>query len=249
MNDENRKNRLIALIGTIAFHVVILVAMLIGVMRYSASEPRKWPPVDSSEILFGGEYVMLGDNYAPQNDNRPAPSAPSINQSEPEPLVTSQEQSPAKIKETAIPENPDPTKEEIAERERQRQQDEASKRIKNRVKFGASSSNSGTGKTGSPTGNAAVGAANGMPGHSLKGRTLESFGRPKSTLSGTIRIKVRVNRQGYVIGKPEYAGGEGPASANLTMRQRCIAASQESRFSVSVDAEAEQVGIITWHFE
>ena len=60
---------------------------------------------------------------------------------------------------------------------------------------------------------------------------------------------MRVNRQGYVIGSPQYVGGEGPASANLTIRNRCISASQESRFSVSEDAQAEQVGVITWRFE
>lgn len=261
MSNDSRKNRLIALIGTIALHVIVVVVLCVSYVKYTASETRQWPPVDSSEILYGGELVRLGSNYVPMANNKstPAPSEAETSaksgediqdegtQGEPEPLVTSVGESPAKEKEKAKPEKTGPTKEELAERERVKREKEAAERIKNQVKFG--NNGNGAGNAGSPDGNSTVGATSGTPGHTLKGRTLESFGRPKSQLSGTIRIKVRVNRQGYVIGSPQYVGGEGPASANLTIRNRCISASQESRFSVSEDAQAEQVGVITWRFE
>ncbi len=261
MGNDSRKNRLIALIGTIALHVIVIIVMCVSYVKYSASEPRRWPPVDSSEILYGGELVRLGNNYMPLANNKstPAQSEAEFNaksgediknegiQGEPESLISSKDESPVKVKEDAKPEKSGPTKEEIAEQERIKREKEAAERIKNQVKFG--NNGSGTGNAGSPDGNSTMGSASGTPGHTLKGRTLESFGRPKSQLSGSIRIKVRVNRQGYVIGTPQYDGGEGPASANLTIRNRCIAASQESRFSVSEDAQAEQVGIITWRFE
>lgn len=261
MSNDSRKNRLIALIGTIALHVIVVIIMCVSYVKYSVSEPRRWPPVDSSEILYGGELVRLGDNYLPMTKDESviATSATETQsesdddiknegtQGESESLVASTEKSPAKIKEKPKPEKSGPTKEEIAEKERIKREKETAERIKNQVKFG--NNNGNVGNTGSPNGTSAAGLTNGSPGHTLKGRTLESFGRPKSQLSGTIRIKVRVNRQGYVIGTPQYDGGEGPASANLTIRNRCIVASQESRFSVSEDAQVEQIGVITWRFE
>ena len=144
-----------------------------------------------------------------------------------------------------------PTKEELAERERvKREKERAEKqsKISDRLKSGFSGKK-GSGKTGSPNGNSTTGAVSGMPGHNLKGRTAESWGRPSSTLSGTIRIRVSVNRQGRVVGNPTYVGGSGPAAANSATRRSCIEASRNSRFSVDLDAQAEQVGIITWNFE
>ena len=113
MSNDSRKNRLIALIGTIAFHVIVVVVLCVSYVKYSASEPRRWPPVDSSEILYGGELVRLGDNYIPTANNKSTPASSEAEtsaksgediqnegiQGEIEPLVTSSEDSPAKIKE------------------------------------------------------------------------------------------------------------------------------------------------------
>ncbi len=262
MNDNARRNRMIALIGTVAFHVIVLILLCAGYMEYSAQEPRRWPPADSSEILYGGELVMLGNTQAPSTVNdTPAPPEKAERETpqaddeqdkgtkgDPEPLVAAREESPAKVKEEKKPEKKGPSKEEIAEQERIKREKETAKNINRLTKNAFGNSGAGNGKAGSPNGNSATGAVAGSPGHSLKGRTLESFGRPNSALSGTIRIRVRVNRQGYVVGSPEYVGGEGPAASNMAVRNRCIAASQESRFSVSLDAQAEQVGVITWRF-
>ena len=117
------------------------------------------------------------------------------------------------------------------------------------MKSGFSNSKKGKGEPGSPNGNSTTGALSGMPGHDLRGRTAEAWGKPASTLSGTVRIKVRVNRKGQVTGTPEYIGGTGPAAANAGVRRSCIAASRQSRFSVDLEAPAEQTGVITWKFE
>lgn len=259
MKSENRRNHSVALIATIVFHVLILVIMMVATLRYNASEPRKWPPVDSSEILFGGEYVMLGHNLTTPGKSTPAPDqspAKSVDgddvvsegtTGQPQSLVSSQQESPAKVKEKPKTTTPGPTEEEIAEQQRAKREQEAAERIRNQVKFGGGGN--GDGNAGSPDGNATVGAANGSPGHTLRGRTMESFGRPKSRLTGELRIKVRVNRQGQVVGVPEYVGGDGPAASRADVRNSCIEASKVSRFSVALDATAEQVGIITWRFE
>lgn len=261
MNNCDRKNRYIALVATVAVHIIVVVLLLCLYLRYTGDEPRKWPPEDVSEILYGGELVAIGNEQEQLSVNdTPAPSespeqavsnAQDIKDEgsvgEVAPLVLSAQESPAKIKDKSIPEKNGPTKEELAEQERIKRQQEAAERIRNQMKFG--NSGSGNGKAGSPEGNSTIGAAGGTPGHTLAGRTLEKWGRPKSQYTGTIRIRVRVNRDGFVVGTPTYDGGDGPASANAAVRQSCIAAARESRFSVALNAQAEQVGVITWRFE
>lgn len=260
--DSDRRDRIIAIAGTMAFHLVILLVLIFAYLQYDPTEVREWPPVDESEILFGGEYVMLGDIPDPSvtvNDE-PAPKE-SVDDAaseatdmvdegsvgEPAPVISSQQESPAKEKEKEPPVKTGPTKEELAAQEKARREKEAAERINNRVKFGGSGV--GNGKAGQPDGNASTGAVKGAPGHNLKGRTVDYWGRPSSSLSGTIRIKVVVNKQGKVIGTPSYVGGDGPAAANMAVRNSCIAASRESQFSVSFDGPATQPGIITWRFE
>ncbi len=267
--DSSHNYRIIALIGTITFHGIIAVLLLVAYLQYSGEEERKWPPEDESDIVFGGEYVMLGDIPTPTTDisNKPRPTQASDETaidgtdiedtgdaiSETSPIISSDDESPMTITEKETPPQTGPTKEELAEQERiRREKEEAQKKanISNRLKNGFSSSNKpSSGQSGSPSGNSTTGALAGSPGHNLSGRTAESWGRPSSTMSGSIRIKVRVNRQGHVIGTPQYVGGSGPAAANYAVRQNCISASAQSRFSVNNDATAEQVGIITWTFE
>lgn len=267
--DQKQKDRLIA--GTCTAIILVLLTIVLTTLYYRTEinplEERRWPPVDSSEIVFGGEYVKLGDIPLPQEvqDNSPlpqdAPSEPTVegtdldNGGEPAQeapqLVSSAQESPMKVQEKPKPEKTGPTKEEIAERERiKREKEEAAKqaKIKDRLKSGFSSSSKGSGKSGSPNGNSSTGALSGQPGHNLKGRTAESWGKPRSTLSGTIRVQVSVNRQGYVT-DAAYAGGTGPAAANAGVRESCVNASRHSRFSVDLEATATQKGIITWRFE
>jgi hypothetical protein len=74
MSNDSRKNRLIALIGTIALHVIVVVVLCVSYVKYSASETRQWPPVGSSEILYGGELVRHGSNYVPMANNLSTPA-------------------------------------------------------------------------------------------------------------------------------------------------------------------------------
>ena len=61
MPSPDRRNRLIAIIATVVFHIVVLVIMLCAYLRYTGEQPRKWPPQDTSEILYGGELIVEGN--------------------------------------------------------------------------------------------------------------------------------------------------------------------------------------------
>ncbi|MBQ9077163.1 MAG: hypothetical protein IJY31_04905 [Muribaculaceae bacterium] len=253
-----RKDRLAALIVTIVFHLLLLVVLCFVSLHYSPAKEEK----TQGEILFGGEYVMLGSRAA-ANGSQDTGTASSANPDKvdesgldftdegasgnPVQPVASEQESPMKVRVEEQPENNGPTKEELARREEERKRQEAARRISSRVKFNSGDAN-GNGKTGSPDGNAPAGALSGTPGLNLNGRTAESWGAPKSrSLSGKIIVRVRVNRQGHVT-SAEYAGGEGPAAANKSVRQSCVQASLDSRFSVDLNALSEQTGTITWHF-
>ncbi|MCM1332032.1 MAG: hypothetical protein NC248_05425 [Bacteroides sp.] len=267
---QSQKDHIIAGVSTSVIAVLLLLGltMLYYEVDPAMLEDRTWPPVDSSEIVFGGEFVKLGDMPLPSNQENSSP-APESAPEEPtlegtdladagakelaaEQLVSTETESTMEVDKKPVPEKTGPTKEEIAEQQRiKRQREEAEKqaKIKNRMKSGFSSSKKGSGTPGAKNGNASTGALSGAPGHTLKGRTAQSWGRPKSTMSGSVQVKVRVNRKGYVVGNPEIVGGTAPAASSSAVRQSCIEASRNSRFSVSLEAPAEQVGIITWKFE
>lgn len=247
---------------------LLLLWLLLAELRVSLAdmEPNRWPPVDSSEIVFGGQYVRLGDMPLPAsspshgqpsaheaaNDGTALADAGPASETSPQ-LSASDTPSAMAIEKKTAASNPGPTKEQLAEQQRikqQQQQQAKSRQISAGVKNSFTNKSASSAATpGSPNGNADSGALSGTPGYSLKGRTPEAWGDTHSTLAGSITIRVRVDRQGHVVGTPTYVGGSGPAAASSGVRQACIAAARQSRFSVDLDAPAEQVGTITWTFK
>ena len=152
---SNHRNKLIALICTLVFHLLVVVLLLSLYLRYNGAEDneRTWPPVDSSEVLFGGEYVMIGDRpELAQSTSEPAPAAetkaPEVpapvveavensgKPAEPAPVVSSTRPSPAKVQQKPAPEKSGPTKAEIEAAERAKREQETRKAIANKVQFG-----------------------------------------------------------------------------------------------------------------
>ncbi|MEG0010869.1 MAG: hypothetical protein RR706_01730 [Muribaculaceae bacterium] len=254
------KNRAIALIATLLFHAIVVAVLVFSFLYYS------WPPKDmpipkQSEILFGGEYVMLGNIQQPASqemDNAIPEETKAETESEGEDmkntgeagesaeLISTNEESPMKVKKEEKKKKPGPSKKEIKEQERIKREKEKSDKINKRVAF--KSSGKGDSKEGSPNGNADVGARSGAPGFSLKGRTLENWGRPSSNVDGKVVIEVRVDSRGRVI-SARYRSGTGSAAASTSVRRSCEKASKNSRFSVSTETTTDQVGTITWRFE
>lgn len=261
---DNNRQRLIALLATVAFHVLVAVLLLTLYLRYpgEAVEMRTWPPVDSSEVLFGGEYVMIGDRpEIAQNTGTPAPAeaeaqevpAPEAESlvnsgepAEPAPVISSERPSPAKVEKKPAPEKTGPTKAELEAAAKAKREEEARKAIAGKVKFGQKGT--GSGNAGSPDGNATVGAVSGSPGFNLKGRSLADWHRPASAPLGTITVRVTVNRQGKVT-SASYLSGTGAAAASQSARQSCVNAARMSQFSVDNDAPASQTGTITYNFK
>lgn len=259
------RKHLAAMIVTLLFHAAVVALLMVLYLRYDpvAEAAREWPPVDSSEVLFGGEYVMVGDSpdVTESSDNSESSESPEVHvealentgtpAETPSPIVTSERPSPAKAPKTERPKEPTgPSKAEIEAAERAKREAEARETINNRVKFGKSGTGgSGEGKQGQPDGNSATGAVSGTPGvGGLSGRTLAAWDKPVPAPMGSITIAVTVNRKGEVI-QASYRSGTGAAAASTAARNSCIAAARKSKFSVDLNAPAEQRGTITYHFK
>lgn len=122
---DNNRHRLIALFATVAFHVLVVVVLLTLYLRYpgEADEARTWPPVDSSEVLFGGEYVMIGDRpEIAENTGEPAPAEAEAQEvpapeaealvdagepAEPAPLSALSAPLPPRLRRNPLPKRPD----------------------------------------------------------------------------------------------------------------------------------------------
>ena len=271
MNNSN-KNTLLAIIATLLFHVLLLLILVSSHLHYT------WPPKDAlqieqmpqEEIMFGGEFVQLGNVAQPAHNNlaeaSPAEAPEKADdvqlpgndlkdageaQDRPKEVVTSKQESPMKVtkNEDDKTKPQGATQSEQAEQDKVKAQQEAQRRrIADRMKFG-NTSGSGSGQTGSPNGNSDSGARSGKPGiGGLGGYTLDVWSRPRSSVEGTIIISVKVNARGNVT-SASYAGGSGAAAGNAAARNSCIAAAKASTFSVPKNTTTDAVGTITYRFE
>lgn len=262
MNRSRRDSLIAALLTLLIYGGIIAVCFFACLKCPPGGSPLPLPQPEDDGILLGGEYVMLGDvpSLALNSPEEATPDETSTEAAseaddiidagqpaeQPAPVTASKQESPMKVKEKPKPEKTGPSKEERAAQKKARREKEAADKIKKQMTF--SGKGAGQGKAGSPNGNSASGAATGSPGHNLAGRTIESFDKPGARLSGEIRIRVKVNAKGYVV-SASYEGGNGPAAANSTVRQRCVNASRRSRFSVRTDSDGDQSGVITWRFK
>ncbi len=264
--NTERKYRLIALGGTLAFHAALLALLLLvwlappRMTALAASTAED----DDPEILLGSEYVMAGDvdviSDEPLNDPATTVTAEGDGSREgvdlqdhgPEgetaPTVTSKQPSPAKATERprdrsgAAPSRPNDKK--AADKAAQ----ESAERVAARTNFGTKSSDKATGNTGSPDGTSNQVSTAGVEGYNVSGRTLASFKQPTGHATGKIVVKVTVNRQGKVT-SAAVTSGSGPVYSDQAARSSCEAAARASRFSVATDGPATQTGTITYRFK
>lgn len=259
---EPRRRKAAAIAATVVFHALLIAALMAGVLRYDSSEePPEWPPADSSEILIGGEYVMIGEtpvedtpgepSEAPQNaeteteaDVEPAPEPPAA------PAVTTPRESPAKARPGAPeaktktkPKDDSKAREEAARRDAEKKaREEAAAKIGDRVKFGTGS------KAGQPDGTVKQGAVSGVSAQGLGNRKPLDLSRPPQGPLGRVIVSIKVDRSGRVT-SARFLSGTGAAAASEKTRQNCVSAARASKFSADENAPASQNGTLTYNFK
>lgn len=263
VHTDGNRSRLVALAVTAILCVLVCVMLAMLSLDYTSITVSEKSCRDSSEILFGGEYVMTGDiplpelneNISSLSEKVPVPAVEGItdagvtDKATPSSLVASRHES--EIKTVSNTDNSESLNKEREEQARKRREEETAANISKRVSFGVSSGSGevfASGKSGSPDGNAPVGDLSGMPGTSLNGRTLASWSKPSATATGTIVVSVRVSRDGRVL-RASYISGDGAVASSVSARRSCEQAARQSRFSVDMNAAAEQTGTITYRFK
>ena len=231
--ENNRRHRAIAAAATLLFHALLIAALVAGVLRYSSEHDQpEWPPADSSEILFGGEFVMVGDQGAAEAEAA-AETADVSDVSD----VTDVTDVVAPSGDIKVPKAPKDLKvpKDL--------KDPKAEAIKDRVSFGK-----GKGKAGQPDGNSADGAVSGIAASGLGNRKAVSLPSPEKGPMGKIVVKITVDRNGNVT-SAAYLSGVAPANASASARRSCVEAARRSRFSADPDAPASQTGTITYTYK
>ncbi len=239
--ENNRRHRAIAAAATLLFHALLIAALVAGVLRYSSEHDQpEWPPADSSEILFGGEFVMVGDQGAAEAEA--AAETADVSDVSDVTDVTDVAAPSGDIKDPKALKVPKDPKAEKAEAEKAEKAEKA-EAIKDRVSFGK-----GKGKAGQPDGNSADGAVSGIAASGLGNRKAVSLPSPAKGPMGKIVVKITVDRNGNVT-SAAYLSGIAPANASASARRSCVEAARRSRFSADPDAPASQTGTITYTYK
>jgi len=267
MEERGQKDRFHATIGTILFHAVLLVCLLIFALR----TPLPLPEEEGVLVALGYSDAGMGFTQ-PLAATPPVPaSQPSVPSSEAEEVVRQEVDESVYLPpetqqprpETPRPESRrrEPTPEPVQtapqpEPEQPRQQ------IDQRAMFpgadqrsteGQDQGQTGTpGNQGRPTGaiggEGTEGVGQGGVEFSLSGRRANYLHVPEYTASeqGRVVVTIIVNRQGQVIRAD--AGARGTTTSSQVLWRLAEDAARRARFDVSANAPEEQRGTITYNF-
>lgn len=273
MNDtQQRRNTAVSLLLTLLITIGVVLLMLNSWLHY------EYPPKDMVEtellqdsIMFGGEYVMLGNTAMPAEGDmsseqpsdteqlvEPQPQVEGDNLEDngeaarqPKPLVSTDKPSPMKVKEKPK-EEPKKTgpavdrKKEDDKAEKERRAREAATDNKVKGAFSQTTTGKGSGKQGQPDGNSNTGAVSGRPSiGGLVGYTLEYFPKAPVPCSGTVVVQVHVNTRGNVT-QAKVVHGSGQAYADSRTKNKCLELARNSRFAVPRNTTTEGIGTLTY---
>ena len=276
MEEDRRKHSLWALLLTLLITVGTLALLLRFTLRYEqVPNTPDLTQLAQDSILFGGEFVMLGntmDNV--QNDlydqQSADPSAspeqgddPDIDADDMEdagevnhktpPLVTQKTESPHKVKEQpkeAEPKKSGPTRENEKKVDKPKAQDRKAEAQETKTKQTTTEQKPTSNATNNRVKNAfggGQGSGGGQQG-SAGGNSNQGVLAGKPGVTGLVVVQVHVNPRGQVI-KATATSASGDLASHPEVRRACEQAALKSRFSVPKNTMTEGIGTVTyiWH--
>ena len=249
------KEKLIGIIGTVIFHLLIFLLLIFIVMERPPMEPEA-----GLSVVMGNEYAMTEVEMAPQppkpqvlpKPQKPTPEKPLITQNDEESISLDSAKSAEREKEKMLAE---------MEAEQRRREEEAMKKASNLMAnaFGKGSSMGSKGNDkideggkGAPDGQMETGEkeGSGMGTWDLAGRALAGDGNlpiPAYNVQdeGRVIVAITVNPEGVVI-----AANVSPRTktASLALRTAAVNAAKRARFN-TIGSVNNQVGTITYYFK
>ncbi len=267
MEASQKKDRTLALGGTIIFHVLILVIFLV----FGLTAPEI-PQERGVLVALGYTEEGVGDRQ-PLTASPPEPSpAPASPETEPDPVVTQETQESVAIPdateethtetedtETDQPE-PAPKPEEVAEEEPEEEPEPEpdpramfpgqDQRSTDRQQQGEDEEEGDAGRQDGLIDADDFEGESGGEGieYSLTGREANLLPKPDYTTPATGRVVVRivVNRDGQVLRAD--AGARGTTTTDATLHRLAEEAAKKARFNRTPSAPEEQTGTITYIF-
>ena len=248
MNDKEKKDKGIAIAGTILFHALAVLILFLMAFR----TPLPLPGEEGVEVDLGMMDQGMG-NIQPEKPAIPMAAQPQqqTNKNEEDIVTQNDDEAPAIEK----PKNTKPKQEKPAEEPKPTVNQRALFKGNNNPQSGGSEGITGQpGDQGNPNGLAGIkkydgqgGKGNGT-GYDLGGRGAKSLHRPNDDFSeeGIVVVDIWVNRQGKVT-RAEVAT-KGTTVINSDMRQKATQAALRSSFAADPNAPEEQHGTITYTF-
>jgi TonB family protein len=274
MNSE--KNKTVALIGTIAYHVVIFLILFFTILATQVPEEEEGVLVNFGNVsLSTGMFEPRGSttstaSVVPVPEVRPA--SPSRTPSRPDEMITQETEETAAIASQRRAEEERRQREDAERRDRERQEAEQRRiaeeqrqqeqAINNRVSgaFGIGdadganqgSGTTGTGNEGSPFGNSDTGPNVGVGGLGgtfiLSGRSVRGGGlpRPEDRIAEAGTIVINIT----VDSRGDVISaeiGRGTNIDNPVMRSSALSAARRAKFN-SIQGANNQSGTITYRY-
>jgi TonB family protein len=245
------KNRFYGIIGTISFHVILLLIFIFC----GFTTPLPLPEEQGVEVNLGNSEEGMGEIQPEQlteNVATPSPNESAENQDE---VATQTSEEAVNINKKKTDKNKVTETKTTEEKTETKINPLALFQGNKKGKNGGNEGNTGKpgdqgNKFGNPnasnhTGNPGSG---GGPSFSLKGRNAKSLPIPEYTSKeqGTVVVKIWVNTSGEVT--RVEAGQRGTTTSDRSLWKLAGNAAMRSRFSPDNDAPEDQTGTITYKF-
>ena len=247
MNNPDKKDKILGIVGSVAFHVVIILILFFT---------KLYSPIDDEGggilVAYGTNYEIVTEKPSGYIPPKVTSSSEEITQDSDEPSIASEEDEKKRKEEEARKEAERKAREEAERKE--------AERINSLVSgaLSSSSSQSGAESKGSPNGNSQTGAESGNAGYGsfdLGGRGLakgESLPRPQydnSNIEGRLVVDITVNPSGRVINATiNSQKSDNKIASNLNMRNRALEAARKATFE-AIKESNNQNGTITYTFK
>lgn len=267
------RSRIFSLIATIILIAVVVTWMMTDYISLGDAD-KKWPPKRDSEIVLDDEYAEIIDLPRPKNVKAADPS-PAYNEEvadnlseaapqtgfetvdkgspgeAPEP-VTQTRPSEVKVVKQEQTKPQGPSAEEL---KKQKEEEEARRKatslaqsaFRNNGKNNTTNQGKDPGDAGRPTGEAS--ALNGTgTGRVGGGWAMPRYADVPSTVTGSIKVIVKIDRSGNVI-SVKFDGGEAPAATDAKVRASVEREVRSRKFTRSDNnAPDESTAYITYRF-
>ena len=269
------KDDLYSLLGSVGFHLLILLVLSLTILSTVVPEEDSGVLVNFGNVdEAAGTFEPLNTGQEPMEETTPPPPPTPAVETAKEELVTQDVEESVALAEAKKKKEEQRKKEEAIKREQDRIQKEKLEQqrladaqrqkelaIKNKVAgaFGAGSAagssqgsgETGSGNQGSPFGNSDHGANDGVGGYgsfSLNGRSIGAGGLPRPAYTIQEEGRIVINITVDPKGNVIFAEiGKGTNIDNASMRKSALEAARRAKFN-SISGSNNQNGSITYRY-